>query len=273
MCRAAPLALSNFGRVNAQNIAGLPLVVLGGRPERFRAVSEFGDPPRWWREWYRQQDRMVGGALVGDISGAGPLHFKMVTGEITPDDIVKPDTNGVFQGYLEASGAEANRSFLSCEREFRLIIHQEICVGCGSCQPYCPAGAIGFADLVSAVDQDKCYECGTCLRVAVCPVDAIAESDAVQDYPRALRKYFSDATTTHAVTGIEGRGTEESKTNDITGRVGPGDVGVAIEVGRPTVGMDLKDIQKITRALARAGITEIEPQNPIHSMISDPANG
>jgi len=134
-------------------------------------------------------------------------------------------------------------------------------------------GAIGFVDLVSAVDQDKCYECGTCLRVAVCPVDAIAESAAVQDYPRALRKYFSDATTTHAVTGIEGRGTEESKTNDVTGRVGPGDVGVAIEVGRPIIGMDLKDIQKITRALASAGITEIEPQNPIHSMISDPQTG
>lgn len=154
-----------------------------------------------------------------------------------------------------------------------MIIHQEICVGCGSCQSYCPAGAIGYVDLVSAVDQDKCYECGTCLRVAVCPVDAIAESAEVQAYPRALRKYFSDATTTHAVTGIEGRGTEESKTNDVTGRVGLGDVGVAIEVGRPIIGMDLEDIQKITHALAGAGITEIEPQNPIHSMISDPAIG
>ena len=154
-----------------------------------------------------------------------------------------------------------------------MIIHQEICVGCGSCQPYCPTGAISFVDLVSAVDQDKCYECGTCLRVAICPVDAIAESAEVQEYPRALRKYFSDATTTHAVTGIEGRGTEESKTNDVTGRVGPGDVGVAIEVGRPIIGMDLEDIQKFTRALARAGITEIEPQNPIHSMISDPQTG
>ena len=154
-----------------------------------------------------------------------------------------------------------------------MIIHQEVCVGCGSCQPYCPVGAISFVDLVSAVDQDKCYECGTCLRVEVCPVDAIAESAEVQEYPRALRKYFSDATTTHAVTGIEGRGTEESKTNDVTGRVGPGDVGVAIEVGRPIIGMDLEDIQKFTRALARAGITEIEPQNPIHSMIRDPQTG
>jgi len=88
--RSAPLALSNFSRLNAQNIAGLPLVVLGGRPDQFGAVSEISDPPRWWREWYRKKDRMVGGALVGDISGAGPLHFKMATGEIIPHDIIKP---------------------------------------------------------------------------------------------------------------------------------------------------------------------------------------
>ena len=154
-----------------------------------------------------------------------------------------------------------------------MIIHGETCVGCGRCQPYCPAGAISFSGLISVVDQDKCYECGTCLRVDICPVDAIAESADVYEYPRALRKYFSDATTTHAVTGIEGRGTEESKTNDVTGRCGPGDVGVAIEVGRPTLGMDLEDIQTITRALAQAGISEIEPQNPIHSMISNPKTG
>lgn len=154
-----------------------------------------------------------------------------------------------------------------------MIINQEKCVGCGRCQPYCPTDAISFVELISVVDQDQCYECGTCLRVEVCPVDAIEESADVYEYPRALRKYFSDATTTHAVTGIEGRGTEESKTNDVTERYGPDAVGVAIEVGRPTVGMDLKDIQKITRALASAGITEIEPQNPIHSMISDSKTG
>ena len=154
-----------------------------------------------------------------------------------------------------------------------MIIHEDRCVGCGRCQPYCPAGAIGFSGLISAVDQDRCYECGTCLRVGICPVDAIEESAHVYEYPRALRKYFSDATATHKATGIEGRGTEESKTNDVTGRCGPGEVGVAIEVGRPTLGMGLEDIQRITRALARAGVTEIEPHNPVHSMISDPATG
>lgn len=150
-----------------------------------------------------------------------------------------------------------------------MIIRKETCVGCGRCHPYCPTGAILFEDLKSRVDQDVCYECGTCLRSEICPVAAIEESLLVYEYPRALRKYFSDPTSTHAVTGIQGRGTEESKTNDVTLRVGPDEVGIGIEVGRPTVGMDLKDIQKITQALARSGIHEIEPNNPIHSMIQD----
>ena len=95
----------------------------------------------------------------------------------------------------------------------------------------------------------------------------------VFEYPRAVRKYFSDPVATHEATGIQGRGTEESKTNDVTHRCGPGEVGVAIEVGRPTIGMSLLDVQKITRALARAGIHEIEKHNPIHSMIADEATG
>lgn len=154
-----------------------------------------------------------------------------------------------------------------------MVIYKEVCVGCGKCQPYCPAGAICFEDRKSIVDQNVCYECGNCMRVEICPVDAIHESPHVYEYPRALRKYFSDPCATHAVTAIQGRGTEESKTNDVTKRCGPGEVGVAIEVGRPTLGMGLEDIQKITRALARGGITEIEPNNPIHSMIADPATG
>jgi len=154
-----------------------------------------------------------------------------------------------------------------------MIIYKEVCVGCGRCQPYCPTAAIMFEDRKSVVDQDVCYECGTCLRSEICPVDAIHESPHVYDYPRALRKYFSDPTSTHAVTGIQGRGTEESKTNDVSLRCGPGEVGVAIEVGRPTLGMGLRDIQKITRALAQSGIHKIEPNNPIHSMILDHETG
>ncbi len=154
-----------------------------------------------------------------------------------------------------------------------MFIDKRICVGCGRCHPYCPTRAIHFENLKSIVDQDACYECGCCLRVEVCPVDAIEESPNVYEYPRALRKYFSDPNATHALTGISGRGTEESKTNDATNRVGPDEVGIAIEVGRPIIGMDLKNIQKITRALAKAGIHEIEPHNPFNSMIQDSSTG
>jgi ferredoxin len=123
------------------------------------------------------------------------------------------------------------------------------------------------------VDQEVCYECGTCLRSEVCPVDAIEESPYVYEYPRALRKFFSDPTATHALTGIAGRGTEESKSNDVINRVVPGEVGMAIEFGRPTLGMDLTNIQKVTRAMAKAGFTEIEPENPFNDMIQNHATG
>jgi len=154
-----------------------------------------------------------------------------------------------------------------------MIIHQEICVGCGRCIPYCPTGAIRREGLKSFIDQDVCYECSTCLRAAHCPVDAIAESPDVFEYPRALRRYFSDPSATHAATGIQGRGTEESKTNDVTRRCGPTQVGICIEVGRPNLGMAVSDIQKITRAIARGGIHKIEANNPIHSMIADETTG
>jgi hypothetical protein len=123
------------------------------------------------------------------------------------------------------------------------------------------------------IDQDACFECGYCLRSEVCPADAIADRPDVYEYPRAVRKYFSDPVSIHPATGIAGRGTEESKTNDVTRRCADDKVGVLIEVGRPTVGTGLRDIQKITRAIARSGIHEIEPHNPIHSMIQDTATG
>ena len=154
-----------------------------------------------------------------------------------------------------------------------MIILEELCVGCGRCRPFCPSGAIHYQGLKSAVDQDVCYECGACLRCAECPVDAIAESPGAYDYPRSVRGYFSDPVSMHPSTGIAGRGTEESKSNDVTHRCGPGEVGIAIEMGRPTLGISLAELQKVTRALARKGIHRIEPNNPIHSLLKSVETG
>lgn len=154
-----------------------------------------------------------------------------------------------------------------------MIIHEDLCIGCGRCQIYCPSGAIHYKGLKSEVDQDVCYECGTCLRAGICPVDAIAEHPGVYDYPRALRKLFSDPVSVHPETGIDGRGTEESKTNDVTHRVQPHQIGIAVEVGRPTIGARMEEIQKVSRALALAGIVEIEECNPIRALYADETTG
>ena len=58
----------------------------------------------------------------------------------------------------------------------------------------------------------------------------------------------------------------------MTGRVGPGDVGFTIELGRPGVGVRFRDIQEVCRALAGAGVA-FEQKNPVTSLMSDVATG
>jgi hypothetical protein len=70
------------------------------------------------------------------------------------------------------------------------------------------------------------------------------------------------------VTGIPGRGTEESKTNDVTGRVGHGEVGFCIDIGRPGVGTSMRDVQKIATALADIEIV-FEKNNPCTALMED----
>jgi hypothetical protein len=151
----------------------------------------------------------------------------------------------------------------------------------------------------AVVDQDECVECSTCfngmskehlnptvvrtLRALfkmmrlrfdpepdVCPTSALEPQELV--WPRVVRRAFSDPRVPHESTGVSGRGTEEVKTNDITGRVQAGEVGFTIEFGRPGVGVRFHEIQRMTQALAKAGIG-LEAKNPITSLLSDPATG
>jgi NAD-dependent dihydropyrimidine dehydrogenase PreA subunit len=153
------------------------------------------------------------------------------------------------------------------------MIIEDTCVRCGRCHSYCPAEAISYKGRKSVVDEERCLECGTCLRVGVCPVDAIHESPFVFDYPRSVRKFFSDPTTTHAQTGIPGRGTEEVKTNDVTGRTKPTEIGIGIEIGRPTVGASMREVDKITRGLVQNGFADFEKNNPLTNLMLDPKTG
>ena len=76
----------------------------------------------------------------------------------------------------------------------------------------------------------------------------------------------------HESTGVHGRGTEEVKTNDVSGRVKAGEVGFTIEFGRPGVGVWFRDLQTMCWALARAGVS-FEKRNQVTSLMSDVATG
>lgn len=149
-------------------------------------------------------------------------------------------------------------------------INESECIGCEACHPYCPVGAIQSEASISNIDQDECVECSVCLRAEICPTDAIYMPNL--KWPRLVRAMFSDPTTTHPSTKLEGRGTEEMKTNDVTGRIPPGATGVAVEMGRPGVGTTFKDIQKVSMALARVGV-RFENDNPMGALIVDKASG
>ena len=94
-------------------------------------------------------------------------------------------------------------------------IDAELCIACEVCIEYCPMGAISMKDDVAVIDQDECVECGICLRSESCSVDAFIDEKA--PWPRQIRAEFSNPTVPHQSTGLVGRGTEEVKTNFVTG--------------------------------------------------------
>ena len=136
-------------------------------------------------------------------------------------------------------------------------ISKSRCVGCGNCVAVCPVSAISIGDDgLAVVDSDQCVECFTCYRGLsterlnptlirtvrrvlgwfrlrfdpepdICPTSAIEPEELT--WPRVVRRAFSDPLVSHEATGVHGRGTEEVKTNDVTGRVSVGECGMTVE--------------------------------------------
>jgi NAD-dependent dihydropyrimidine dehydrogenase PreA subunit len=152
------------------------------------------------------------------------------------------------------------------------VIVEEKCTGCRLCMPYCPVDAFRVVDRKKvAIDQDACVECYVCVRKNVCPKDAIETTD-LEGTLRNFGHFLSDPTETKASTGVPGRGTEESKTNDVTGRTKLGHVGIAIDMGRPGVGLRLLDAEKVAMAVAAAGL-EFEECSPLTEIMEDRETG
>src|SRR5215831_6979804 len=182
-----------------------------------------------------------------------------------------------------------------------LKINPSKCVACGNCTYVCPMGAIYIDPGTNraTINNDECVECYACfnglsqehlspvvvrtirkvlslLRIRfdpepdVCPTAAFEPNELT--WPRIVRRAFSDPRVPHESTGVEGRGTEEVKTNDVSGRVKRGEVGFTVELGRPGVGVWFREIQEMAWELGRAGVT-FEKRNPITSLMSDTVNG
>lgn len=140
---------------------------------------------------------------------------------------------------------------------------------------YCPLEGVLIANSVGPINdpvitllEDACCDCGNCLRWADCKTGALQQSKNVDSFPRQVRRLFSDPVFVHSSTGVPGRGTEECKTNDVTDRVQPGQVGVLLEFGRPGVGTRLATVEQLLKALASKGFTVIE-DNPVRELLAN----
>jgi NAD-dependent dihydropyrimidine dehydrogenase PreA subunit len=149
-------------------------------------------------------------------------------------------------------------------------IDKEKCINCGKCIVTCPVYAISKVSKEVIMNLEECVECGVCKRSRVCPTDAIYQQELV--YPRTIRSLMSDVLTVAVESQISGRGTEEMKTNEVTGRFKDGWVGIAIELGRPGIATYMTDVEKVAMAVAELGV-EFEVENPITSMMSNPKTG
>ena len=182
-----------------------------------------------------------------------------------------------------------------------MIILEDKCNGCNLCIPYCPVSAIIEAPEkgIVTIIEDECAECGVCYKSEVCPVDAIYPQDL--EWPRTLRAEFSDPSAPYlspvfreryrrgqfggetidrrellnrkgTEIRITGRGTAEMKTNDVTGRFKRGHCGIGVEIGRGGGGTRFREVEKLTRALAKIGI-QLEQANPTYSLLADADSG
>jgi hypothetical protein len=120
------------------------------------------------------------------------------------------------------------------------------------------------------IDRERCVECYNCHRLPICPNQAFEPEELA--WPRALRRALSDPITVDTRTGVSGRGTAEMKTNDVTGRIRYGHVGIGVELGRPGIGTRMRDVEKVCQALAPY-VALFEPRNPVTYVMTDTTTG
>jgi len=112
--RPHPLPLQALTRVNSMNLQGLSLNLLGAFVEGSEEVSYAPQGGGILRQVFLHDGRIIGGALVGDITGAGSMHHLMIRGEDSAQEIsrfIKPSF-GLMPRGLSDRGLERRRARL-----------------------------------------------------------------------------------------------------------------------------------------------------------------
>ncbi|MCE5263074.1 MAG: FAD-dependent oxidoreductase [Deltaproteobacteria bacterium] len=118
--RNAPVPLRDLTRINAMELHGLAMVVLGPPVSGAEVISHARPEASIRRELFLVDGRPVGGALIGDISAAGTLHALITAGRplsAREAGLLRPRTGNVIRfpqqpGRKEARILSKKRSML-----------------------------------------------------------------------------------------------------------------------------------------------------------------
>jgi NADPH-dependent 2,4-dienoyl-CoA reductase/sulfur reductase-like enzyme len=102
--RPQPVPLKILTRPNSLNLQGLPLALLGapvGGSEEISCAPARGGV---FRQAFLRDGRLIGGALLGDIASAGPLHHLMIQGKRSASEVsqmIKAEGKAIPQNLLD----------------------------------------------------------------------------------------------------------------------------------------------------------------------------
>jgi len=105
--RLVPGTRNFFTRPNAMNLHGLSIVILGAPRSGAERISYQSPGEGVYREVFLLDGKIVGGALLGDISGAGILHAYMIDGKVIDKNLgntIRPRTRAFFQFFRDPLG-------------------------------------------------------------------------------------------------------------------------------------------------------------------------
>jgi NADPH-dependent 2,4-dienoyl-CoA reductase/sulfur reductase-like enzyme len=118
--RSVPFSLKVLTRPNSMNLHGLSVVILGAPVPGVEVIRYSSPEEGTHRELFIHGGRIVGGTLVGDLSGAGALHAAMITEREMGEGIYE----FVYPGSRVLSRL-VGTSF-SQRRQVRFLFHQEV---------------------------------------------------------------------------------------------------------------------------------------------------